>query len=68
MRPTNYNANRALREAINHLAEALPARFQTRSESIAFALRAINKALNIQPDIRRAVEQLNHPADCLGKE
>ncbi len=64
-RPTNYNANRELRNAINSLAEALPARFQTRSEAIAFALRSINQAMTIQPDIRRAVEKLNLPCDCL---
>jgi hypothetical protein len=55
MRPTNHNANRELRNAIGHLAEALPARMKTRAECIEFAIIEIHRALEIQPELRDIV-------------
>lgn len=67
MKPTNYNANRHLVAAITSLSEALSARMQLRSDSIADALCSINRALDIQPDIRRMIENGNDARDCLGE-
>lgn len=57
MRPTNHNANRELRNAIGHLAEALPARHKTRAECIEFAIVAIHRALETQPRLKDAVRR-----------